>query len=174
MTHAGLIGAVQVMRPGMFDTARGLPVGVDAQFALLFNVFDEAASPYLADSIALQAAASGVTPVAATSPDDFAESNLMHSINGYVFCGGPPPAVERGARVRLLLLAAGSEEGMHGPVLDGVPLTAAGRPVGVPGLMPFTARIVEFRAESTGAWPLYCAVTDHIAAGMRSRIIVGA
>jgi len=85
-----------------------------------------------------------------------------------------PPAVERGARVRLLLLAAGSEEGMHGPVLDGVPLTSAGRPVGVPGLMPFTARVVEFRAENAGAWPLYCAVTDHIAAGMRSRIIVGA
>jgi hephaestin len=56
----------------------------------------------------------------------FPESNLMHAINGYVYCNGPTLQLKRGETVRWLVMGFGSEADMHSPVFDGQAVQYAG------------------------------------------------
>jgi hephaestin len=56
----------------------------------------------------------------------FPESNLMHQINGYVFCNGPTLQLKKGQTVRWLVMGFGSEVDMHSPVFDGQSVQYAG------------------------------------------------
>jgi hypothetical protein len=56
----------------------------------------------------------------------FPESNLMHQMNGYVFCNGPTLQLQRGQTVRWLVMGFGSEVDMHTPVFDGQAVQYAG------------------------------------------------
>ena len=49
------------------------------------QVINENASPLLPDTLA----ALGLNETAGLSSDDFTESNLKHSINGFIFCNTP-------------------------------------------------------------------------------------
>jgi hypothetical protein len=60
-----------------------------------------------------------------TSPE-FPESNLMHQMNGYVYCNGPTLQLRRGQTVRWLVMGFGSEVDMHTPVFDGQAVQYAG------------------------------------------------
>src|SRR4051812_25716513 len=80
-TNAGLIGPIVITKKGMAKPD-GSPADVDRELFTMFTVFDENSSPYL-DANIQQFAGSPST----VKPDDdgFHESNLMHSINGYVY-----------------------------------------------------------------------------------------
>lgn len=56
----------------------------------------------------------------------FPESNLMHGINGYIYCNGPTLQLKRGETVRWLVMGFGSEVDMHSPVFDGQAVQYAG------------------------------------------------
>ena len=56
----------------------------------------------------------------------FPESNLMHQINGYVYCNGPTLQLKKGQTVRWLVMGFGSEVDMHSPVFDGQAVQYAG------------------------------------------------
>lgn len=56
----------------------------------------------------------------------FPESNLMHGINGYVYCNGPTLQLTAGQRVRWMVMGFGSEPDMHSPVFDGQAVEYAG------------------------------------------------
>lgn len=56
----------------------------------------------------------------------FPESNLMHSMNGFVYCNGPSLQLKAGERVRWLVMGFGSEADMHSPVFDGQAVEYAG------------------------------------------------
>lgn len=56
----------------------------------------------------------------------FPESNLMHAINGYVYCNGPTLQLRQGETVRWLVMGFGSEVDMHSPVFDGQAVQYAG------------------------------------------------
>ena len=89
--QAGLVGVLVVgARGSLLRRPRGegraeavAPAGVDALEPLLFTIVNENASPYLLAN----AAAAGVAAEALDTPE-FEESNLIHSINGLVFCNG--------------------------------------------------------------------------------------
>lgn len=49
----------------------------------------------------------------------FPESNLMHQLNGYIYCNGPTLQLRAGQKVRWLVMGFGSEVDMHSPVFDG-------------------------------------------------------
>jgi hypothetical protein len=80
-TNAGLVGPIVVTAKGK-ARPDGSPKDIDRQFVTLFTVFDENRSPYLDLNIQTFAGDPG-----SVDKDDegFIESNLMHSINGYVF-----------------------------------------------------------------------------------------
>src|SRR4051812_48578238 len=80
-TNAGLIGPMVITKKGMAKPD-GSPADVDRELFTLYTVFDENSSLYL-DANIQQFAGSPST----VKPDDdgFHESNLMHSINGYVY-----------------------------------------------------------------------------------------
>ena len=84
-TYGGLIGPMVITRAGMAK-ADGSPIDVDREVFNMFEVADENQSPYLARNIREHAGdPSSVNP----DDDEFDESNLMHSINGYVYGNGP-------------------------------------------------------------------------------------
>lgn len=123
------------------------------------------------DSQALQlkeaAAANGGPIVFDDASPDFEESNLMHSINGYVYCNGPLLKLPKGTRVRWAVMGFGSESGMHAPVFTGQEVAEGpGRSTYSVGLMPSSAHVVEMRAVGEGSWRLYCNILDHVDAGM--------
>lgn len=56
----------------------------------------------------------------------FPESNLMHGINGFIYCNNPTLQLKRGETVRWLVMGFGSEVDMHSPVFDGQAVQYAG------------------------------------------------
>ncbi len=57
----------------------------------------------------------------------FPESNLMHGINGYLWCNGPAIQLESGQKLRLFIMGFGSEVDMHSPIFSGQTITNRGR-----------------------------------------------
>ena len=75
----------------------GSPVDVDRELVTMFSVIDENQSPYLQANIDKFA---GDPDSVDPEDEDFQESNLMHSINGYVYGNVPGLTMNRGERVR--------------------------------------------------------------------------
>ena len=80
-TNAGLIGPILVTARGM-GRDDATPLDVDRELVNLFTVYDENQSWYLAENVQTYA---GEPATVDMDDDDFRESNLMHSINGYVY-----------------------------------------------------------------------------------------
>lgn len=107
------------------------------------------------------------------SSESFEESNLMHSMNGFVYCNGPKLMLPRGATVRWVALGFGSETGMHAPIFTGQQVAdGGGESVYSAGLMPSSARVVAMNASTAGDWLYYCNILDHVDAGMMARMAV--
>ncbi len=118
-TYGGLIGPMVITRAGMAK-ADGSPVDVDREVFNMYEVADENQSPYLARNIREHAGTpSSVNP----EDEEFGESNLMHSINGFVYGEGPHVVLHAGQRVRWYLLGMGTEVDLHTPHWHGNTLT---------------------------------------------------
>merc|ERR1711871_940793 len=103
----------------------------------------------------------------------FKESNKMHTINGYMYCNGPPFALKQGQRARWYVHAVGSDHGMHTPRWYGSSIRLYGRSVAVPELLPGESKAVDMLPDSKGRWLVHCEVHDHAVAGMRAFLDVG-
>ncbi|KAL4429029.1 hypothetical protein ABPG77_006068 [Micractinium sp. CCAP 211/92] len=165
--NAGLIGVVVVASKGALDGTTGLPTGVNAMVPLLFNIQDEASSPLLDQNIA-----AANLSVAATFDPAWGESNLMHSINGYMYCNLPGLAAKRGDTVRLILVGMGSEADLHSPIFTGQVLRGKSLAMHTAELLPTVTQEVDVTLEQAGSWPVYCEVHDHYLAGMRATLVV--
>lgn len=100
-TYAGLMGPIVVTGRGM-ARPDGTPKDVDQEVFALFSVMNENNrnnSPFLPTN-----ERRFEKPYEPTGDDDedFQESNLMHSINGYVFGNQPMINIKRGQHVRML------------------------------------------------------------------------
>jgi manganese oxidase len=101
----------------------GSPKDVDREFVTMFNLFDENRSQYLTYNIEhFTGDPQGVD----TEDPDFQESNLMHSINGYVFGNMPLMKMEKGDKVRWYVMGMGSEQDLHTPHWRGNTVTVRG------------------------------------------------
>ncbi|WP_198417951.1 hypothetical protein [Cryobacterium gelidum] len=87
--YAGLVGPMVITRAGC-ARPDGTPIHVDRELFVQFTVSDENASPYLARNIDRF-----TTDPASVDPanEEFGESNLMHTVNGYVFGNQPLSSV---------------------------------------------------------------------------------
>jgi FtsP/CotA-like multicopper oxidase with cupredoxin domain len=166
--NAGLIGPMIITRLGAAGPS-GRPTDVDREFVNLFTIFDENVSSYRDLNIrrfALQPST--------VNPDDeaFIESNLMHSINGYVFGNLPMMTMRRGERVRWYLMGMGTEVDLHTPHWHGQTALYNGMRTDVVELLPMSMKIADMIPDNLGTWLYHCHVNDHILAGMLARYAV--
>jgi hephaestin len=164
-TNAGLIGPMIVARCGQ-ARPDGSPIDVDRQLVVNFSVMDENSSLWIDDNMATLAA-----PPAADD-EGFVESNLMHSINGYVYGNLPGLTMKKGDRVRWYVMAMGTEVDLHTPHWHGNTVVTGGMRADVVSLLPAEMLTADMVPDNTGTWLFHCHVNDHIAAGMLSLFTV--
>jgi FtsP/CotA-like multicopper oxidase with cupredoxin domain len=162
--YAGLSGFLIVTARGR-ARPDGSPKDVDREVFSLFEVDDENHSPLLAANIRRFAGPPAPDP----GDEEFVESNLMHSINGYVYGNGPVVQLKKGQRVRWYLMGMGSEVDLHTPHWHGNTVVVNGMRTDVANLLPASMLSADMRPDAMGTWQFHCHVGDHIAAGMQAR-----
>jgi FtsP/CotA-like multicopper oxidase with cupredoxin domain len=173
-TYAGLMGPMEVTRRGM-ARADGSPRDVDTEVFENFSVMNENESPYLTRNVQEYADPPTTTPPSPGGPDPtqddegFEESNLMHSVNGYVFGNQPVVTLQRGSHVRWYIMSMGTEVDLHTPHWHGNDVTANGMRMDVVSLLPAGMVIADMVPDNPGTWLFHCHVNDHIKAGMITR-----
>lgn len=169
-TNSGLIGPIIITRKGMAKPD-GSPKDVDREFVTLFSVFDENKSLYLDQNVQTFAG----DPASVNVDDEgFGESNLMHSINGYVFGNGPLDAMtmKKGERVRWYVMGMGTEVDLHTPHWHGNTLLWSGMRSDMVELLPMSMKVLDMQPDDVGTWLFHCHVNDHLSAGMVTRFVV--
>jgi hephaestin len=163
-TYAGLMGPIEITARGM-ARADGSPKDVDREFFVMYSVMNENKSPFLE-----QNEHTYEKPYENTdSDDDFEESNLMHSINGYVFGNQPMMTMRKGERVRWYVMSMGTEVDLHTPHWHGNDVTVGGMRMDVVSLLPASMVVADMVPDNPGVWLFHCHVNDHITAGMLTR-----
>jgi len=161
-TYTGLMGPMVVTGAGK-GKSDGSPADVDVELFTMFMVIDENQSHYLQRNIDTFAGDPGsVDP----EDDGFIESNLMHSINGYVFGNLPGLTMRKGQRVRWNLMGMGTEVDLHTPHWHGNTVLVNGARKDVVELLPATLLVADMKPDDVGTWLYHCHVGDHILAGM--------
>jgi FtsP/CotA-like multicopper oxidase with cupredoxin domain len=168
-TNAGLIGPIIITRKGE-ARADGSPKDVDREFVTLYSVIDENQSPYLDDN--LRSYAEPNDEGEEHEDEEFAESNLMHGINGYVYGNLPGLRMQQGEHVRWYVLGMGTEVDLHTPHWHAQTVTWMGHRADMVNLLPGGAEVVDMVPDNPGTWLMHCHVNDHIAAGMLATFTV--
>jgi hephaestin len=127
-----------------------------------FSVMDENSSLWLDTNM------SALAEPPSPDDEDFGESNLMHSINGYVYGNLPGLTMHKGERVRWYVMAMGTEVDLHTPHWHGNTVISGGMRADVVSLLPATMITADMQPDDVGTWLFHCHVNDHIAAGMMS------
>jgi len=167
-TNTGLMGPIIITRKGQAEEDSS-PKGVDHEFFTLFTIFDENKSQYLDYNIEhFTGDPEGVD----TEDEGFIESNLMHSINGYVFGNMPLMKMKKGDKVRWYLLGMGTEVDLHTPHWHGNTVMIGGMRADTVELLPASMKVAEMVPDNPGVWFYHCHVNDHIDAGMVARYSV--
>jgi hypothetical protein len=164
-TYAGLIGPMEITRRGM-ARPDGRPKDVDREIFALFSVMNENASPFLIENLHRFARRPYPRDL---DDDEFGESNLMHSINGYVFGNQPLIKLEQGERVRWYVMSMGTEVDLHTPHWHGNTVLVNGMRTDTISLLPATMIVADMVPDDVGIWLFHCHVNDHIRAGMLTR-----
>jgi FtsP/CotA-like multicopper oxidase with cupredoxin domain len=107
-----------------------------------------------------------------TEDEGFHESNLMHSINEFVFGNMPLMKMKKGDKVRWYALAMGTEVDLHTPHWQGNTVTVMGMRTDVVDLLPASTVVADMVPDDPGTWFYHCHVNDHIDAGMTARYLV--
>jgi hephaestin len=161
-TYSGLMGPIIVTRKGM-ARADGSPKDVERELVVNFMVENENNSLWLDDNIQTYAE----DPASVNTDDDeFVESNLMHSINGYVFGNLPGLTIRKGEHVRWYLMGMGTEVDLHTPHWHGNTVLVSGMRSDVVSLLPASMVVADMTPDDVGTWLFHCHVGDHITAGM--------
>jgi FtsP/CotA-like multicopper oxidase with cupredoxin domain len=168
-TYAGLMGPMVVTRRGM-ARPDGSPKDVYREFFELYSVMDENKSP-LIEASAEKFETPPFVPVD-QADEEFGESNLMHSINGYVFGNQPVVTMKRGQHVRWYVMSMGTEVDLHTPHWHGNDVTVGGMRMDVVDLLPASMIIADMVPDNPGTFLFHCHVNDHITAGMLTRYTV--
>lgn len=161
-TYSGLMGPIVVTAAGK-AREDGSPMDVDRELFYLFAVMNENQSHYLKHD------AEELTepPHDPEADEEFSESNLMHSMNGYVYGNGPIPTIGKDKRVRWYVMSLGTEVDLHTPHWHGNTVTVNGMRMDTINLLPASMVVADMTPDDAGEWLFHCHVNDHIAAGMQ-------
>ena len=161
-TNAGLIGPLIITKKGEAKED-GSPKDVDREVVALFNIYDENLSPWLDFNVQHHA---GKPDSVDKENEDFVESNLKHSINGFLFGTLPGLDFKKGQKVRWYVMGAGTETGLHTPHWHGNTVTSEGMRMDMVDILPMTMKTADMVPDAAGQWLFHCHVNDHIAGGM--------
>jgi FtsP/CotA-like multicopper oxidase with cupredoxin domain len=171
-TNAGLIGPIVISRRGELGPS-GLPAGVDREAFALFTIFNEMRSPYLWDNIGrfVENKSAVEYEMALGGGGDegggaFAESELLHTVNGFAFGNGPGFTMRVGEHVRWYVIGLGTEADLHTPHWHGNTLTMMGMRMDMVELLPMSMKVLDMEPDNPGIWQFHCHVNDHLDAGM--------
>jgi manganese oxidase len=166
-TNTGLVGPIIVTKRGM-ARPDGSPKDVDREFVNLFSVMNENESHFLPRNVHdfTRLRGRAASEEALEHDEDFGESNLMHSINGYVYGSLPGLDMKRGEDVRWYMLDLGTEVDLHTPHWHGNTITFNGMRTDMLQLLPGMMSAADMTPDDAGTWLLHCHVNDHILAGM--------
>ncbi len=178
-TNAGLVGPMIIYRDNSTTTNRKdpndiIPKDVDREFVTMFTVMDENRAPYIDQNIQtfINGQHNQTMPRELLKADDgFIESNLMHSINGYVFGNLPLDSLttRQGERVRWYVFGMGTEVDLHTPHWHGNTGLFNGMRTDVLDILPASMKVLDMVPDNLGIWLYHCHVNDHIDAGMLAR-----
>ncbi|XP_078524138.1 ceruloplasmin [Lissotriton helveticus] len=160
-TNSGLVGPLIVCKKGTMKDKRSKR---HKNFAMLPTVFDENLSWYLDDNIGMFAKHSNVTD---KENPDFQESNMMHSINGYMYGNQPGLDMCEGDSVSWHFNGIGNEVDMHGISFSGNTLSSKGTHRNTVSLFPHSSLTVTMVPDSEGVFEVACLTTDHFTGGMK-------
>lgn len=164
-TNSGLVGPMIITGAG--SVGPGLrPRDVDREFVLLLTIADENESWFVEHNLGTKAPSVTRPPEELMEDPDFQESNLMHSVNGYIYGNLPPPTIRLGERVRWYVMAMGTEVDVHTAHWHGQSLLMSGMRTDVAEVFPGSMKVLDMVASNPGTWLFHCHVNDHIAAGM--------
>ncbi|HJT47874.1 MAG TPA: multicopper oxidase domain-containing protein [Nitrososphaeraceae archaeon] len=166
--NAGLIGPIIITRQGMANPD-GSPKDVDREFVTLYMIFDENKSPYLMYNI--QTYAKQPSSINKDNPM-FMESNMKHSINGYLYGNLPGLNMKEGDRVRWYVIDMGGKDDMHTAHWHGQTLLWNKMRVDVTELMPASTKTLDMVPDDPGTWLYHCHVNDHLDKGMQALFTV--
>ena len=165
--YAGLMGPIIVTRKGQANPD-GSPKDVDRQFIVNYEVMNENGSLWIDKN------KESLSKQPADGDEGFNESNLMHSINGYVFGNLPGLTMKVGERVRWYVMGMGTEVDIHTPHWHGNVVTANGMKTDVVSVFPATMVTADMVPDNVGTWYFHCHVNDHLIAGMSALYTVTA
>ncbi|ETE62956.1 Hephaestin-like protein 1, partial [Ophiophagus hannah] len=160
---SGLIGPLLVCKKGFLDNTSTSLADKYKGFALMFSNIDENFSWYLDENINTFC----LDPSTVDKQDkDFQLSNMMLSINGYMYGNIPGLEMCAGDLVSWSLIGMGSELDVHSVhFLDHV-LINRGYRTDVISLFPATFITAGMVAQNVGKWLVNCEVNRHMPAGM--------
>lgn len=167
--NAGLIGTIVVTARGMAKPD-GTPKDVDREFVTLFMVFDENVSWYREYNIQTYAEDPGSVDRKEIFQDNetefrgFIESNLMFSINGFVFSNNPMLVMKKGERVRWYIVALGNAN--HTPHWHAHTVLHSGTQTDTLLIAPAMMLTADMVTDNVGTWMYHCHVNFHLDAGM--------
>jgi FtsP/CotA-like multicopper oxidase with cupredoxin domain len=162
----GLLGPIIITRKGT-TKPNGTPKGVDREFIVSFDEFDENQSNYRDDNIKTYLRdKTKVTP-----PDneftDWYLSNLIDTINGRMYGNLPMMTMHKGEHVRWYLLAgASSNFDFHIAHWHGQNVLMNGNRMDMVELSPASMRTVDMYPDNPGIWLLHCHFPAHLEFGM--------
>ncbi len=178
-TNAGLVGPMIIYKDNSTTTNPEEPndiepKDVNKEFVTLFTVMDENRAPYIDQNIQtfVNLQHNQTMPRERLKADDeFIESNLMHSINGYVFGDLPLDSLtmRQGERVRWYVFGMGTEVDLHTPHWHGNTGLFNGMRTDVLDILPASMKVLDMVPDNPGIWLYHCHVNDHIDAGMLAR-----
>ncbi|XP_069831485.1 ceruloplasmin-like [Dendropsophus ebraccatus] len=159
-TNSGLVGPLLVCKTLINDKQRG----VAHNYFMMPYVFDENKSWYLEENIERFTR----SPRTVNQEDpDFQESNMMHSINGYMYGNQPGLDMCKGDSVRWHMLGLGNEVDMHGIHFTGNTIQIHETTRDVASLFPHISYGVIMTPDNEGVFDVECMTTDHYKGGMR-------
>ncbi|XP_030071954.1 ceruloplasmin [Microcaecilia unicolor] len=162
-TNSGLVGPLRVCNQGKLLSYQKQRQ-INKEFFVLATVFDENLSWYLLENIKMFAR----SPEDVDKEDaDFQESNMMHSINGYMY--GNQPGLDMCKRDSVVwhLIGLGSEVDMHGIHFSGNTFLNKGTRRDTVSLFPHTSLSVVMTPDTEGVFDMECLTTDHYTGGMK-------
>jgi hypothetical protein len=153
----------------------------NSEFVLGFTIINELSSFMLDSNVArakgsaLRAARNNETELAALLEDPgFAESNLKHAVNGFMYCNLPGFQMRRGLPSRVHLFALGGGSDMHTPNSAEVTAYLSGHRKQAVQLLPGSFYSTDVTPAIAGQGMLQCAVADHVSGGMSAIFEVSA
>lgn len=170
-TNTGLIGPLIITRKGSANPD-GSPKDIDREFVTMFTNFDENVSHYLLDNVDRFTGRPVKVRARLLGDEEFVESNIMASINGFVFGNLPALTMKLGERVRWYLLSIGTEVDLHTPHWHGQTVLMLGARTDMVELLPGSMKTVDMTPDNPGIWLYHCHVNDHINAGMMALFTV--